>query len=305
MPGSLIETPEQLNQERTLLDGAAKLPPRERILLADPTHYDVTREDNPHTVQADGTLNTVNPHEARNQWETLKHAFSQHGFTVDVLPPQGGLPDLVFCCNTAWPYLEEGTGIKRYVPARMRHEGRRDEVPIMQAHLESLGYEPSPIPEDAGCFEAGGDLQWLGDTRVLLAGVGPRTDASALEHVARIIDAPMIKLELVDEAFYHLDTCLATLDESHVAIVPSAFSKTSQALLEALPVSLVTVPEEEARTGFAANLHCPDGEHVFIDEANPRTIQRLEDIGYTAVPLPTAEFRKAGGSVFCMTNQAW
>lgn len=305
MPGRLIETPGTLIQERTLLEDAPRLPPRERILLADPTHYDVTREDNPHTVQADGTLNTVNPDEARDQWEALKRAFSRHGFTVDVLPPQAGLPDLVFCCNTAWPYLEAGTGTKRSIPARMRHEGRQGEVPLMQAHLERLGYEPSPLPKDAGCFEAGGDLQWLGDTRILLAGAGPRTDASALDHVARIIDAPVIKLDLVDEAFYHLDTCLAALDDDHVAIVPNAFSKTSQALLEALPVSLVPLPEEEARKGFAANLHCPDGEHVLIDEANPQTIHRLEGIGYTMVPLPTGEFRKAGGSVFCMTNQAW
>ncbi len=301
MPPGLVTDPDRIARA---LEESAPLPPRERILLADPRHYDVTREDNPHTVDEHGRLHPVDDDEARRQWEMLRSSFETHGFRTEVLGAREGLPDLVFCCNTAWPFLDE-EGSKRYVPARMRYEGRRGEVPVMEDRLRKLGYRPAALPERAGTFEAGGDLQWLGDRRVLVGGTGPRTDRDALEAVARVVAAPVVALNLTEEAFYHLDTCLAVLSRDEVAFVPGAFDAASRDRLAALGASLVEIPEEEALDGFAANLHCPDGETVFIDEANPRTIGILEDRGYDVVGVDTSQFRKAGGSVFCMTNQAW
>lgn len=303
MPGLLLETPEAVDQS-DLPGSAHLLPSRDRIVMARPDHFEVTRHDNPHTVDDQGRLNEVDPEEARRQWETLRTALDQQGYNVDVLPARRGLPDLVFCCNTAWPFLDED-GQRRYIPARMRYEGRRGEVPVMEDHLRSLGYEPVRLSEDAGVFEAGGDVQWLGARRALLGAVGPRTDRSALELVAKTLGTPLVQLDLADEAFYHLDTCLAVLSSEHIAYVPAAFDPSSREKLDALGAALIELPEEEARTTFAANLQCPDGETVFIDEANHRTMQILEKRGYDVVGVDTSEFRKAGGSVFCMTNQLW
>lgn len=299
MTGRLVREPGELPGK------APALPARERILLAEPTHFDVTRADNPHTVDEQGHLHHVDRARARQQWDAMRRAFEEHGFEGTVLEAREGLPDLVFCCNTAWPYLDEATGAKRFVPSRMRYEGRRGEVPAMAQALERLGYEPTPLPEGAGIFEAGGDLQWLAGTRVLLAATGPRTDRKALEAASRIVEAPVVELALTDPDFYHLDTCLAVLSPEHIGYVPAAFDERSLALLEALDPALVEVPEDEARSTFAANLHCPDGETVFLDEANEQTTAILREHGYDVVGLDTSEFRKAGGSVFCMTNQVW
>lgn len=303
MTGRLLETPGQV-ERADVPASVPSLPARDRILMADPSHYEVTRPDNPHTVDEHGRLNAVDPDAARDQWGELRSVLEEHGFRVDVLAAKEGLPDLVFCCNTAWAFLDE-EGTKRYVPSRMRFEGRQGEVPVIRDRLAALGYEPAPLPEGIGVFEAGGDVQWLGDRRALIGAVGPRTDRSALKALADRAKLPVVKLHLVEEEFYHLDTCLAVLSADQVAYVPAAFDRESRRMLEALDVHLIELPEQEARDTFAANLHCPDGSTVFIEEDNPSTTRILQDHGYDVVPMETSEFRKAGGSVFCMTNQVW
>lgn len=305
MEATVVRRPEALEDPQDLVASAERLPPRERILLADPTYYDVTRADNPHTVGEDGGLHRVDRELAQRQWRRLREAYVRLGYEVEVLDPEPGLPDLVFCCNTVWPFLDPGGGSKRFIPGRMRYEGRRGEVPQAAAPLEALGYEPAPLPESVGPFECGGDLQWLGDRRLALAGTGERTSPKALEAAAEILGAPLLQLTLVDPAFYHLDTCLAVLDGSTIAWVPAAFDDAARSLLSELPVERIELPEEEAQASFAANLHCPDGETVLIDEENERSIDRLARHGFDVLPLDTSEFRKAGGSVFCMRNQLW
>lgn len=274
------------------------------VLLADPTHYDVTREDNPHVTDAEGRLNEVDPDRARRQWAELEAAYERLGLATEVVPAEPGLPDLVFCRNSVFPYRDPA-GQPCFVPGRMRYEGREGEVPVASRHLEGLGYEATPLPPGVQPFECGGDLVWLGRRRLVLAGTGDRTSPKALEAAARVVDAPFVALELVDPAFYHLDTCLAALDGETIAWVPAAFAERSRELVDALPVEAIEVPEAEARATLAANLHCPDGDNVVIDEANAATIDRLEAEGYAVHPVDTSEFRKAGGSVFCLTNDLW
>lgn len=299
----VVDRPDQVDELGDLAE-LDRQPRRGTILLAEPTHYDVTREDNPHTTDAEGRLNQVDPDRARRQWTELKATYERLGFATEVVPAEPGLPDLVFCRNSVFPYRDRD-GRPCFVPGRMRYEGREGEVPVASRHLEGLGYEATPLPSGVQPFECGGDLVWLGHRRLVLAGTGERTSPKALEAAGRVIEAPLVALELVDPELYHLDTCLATLDETTIAWVPAAFAERSRELVEALPVEAIEVPEEEARATLAANLHCPDGENVVIDEANAATIERLEAEGYAVHPVDTREFRKAGGSVFCLANDLW
>ena len=50
-------------------------------------------------------------------------------------------------------------------------------------------------------FECGGDLLWLRDRRLVLAGTGDRTAREAWRAVAEISDAPVVGLELADPEF--------------------------------------------------------------------------------------------------------
>ena len=56
----------------------------------------------------------------------------------------------------------------------------------------------------------------------------------------------------------------------------------------------------ESAEGFACNAHCPDTKHVIIDAACIETARVLADAGYDVRRVDTSEFRKSGGSVFCM-----
>lgn len=284
---------------------ADPIPRRETVLMAEPTHYEVTRHDNPHTVDASGALHEVDRKRARAQWEALADAY--RGLDLDVVTYGGpaDAPDLVFCANTAWPFRDPGTGEGRFVPARMRYEGRRTEVPPMRRRLEELGYEADPLPSGVAPFEAGGDVLWWEERGILLAGAGERTTRDAWGPVAARAEVPLAGFELPDPAFYHLDTCVTVLDADHVAYVPEALTAEGRRLLEALVPEPIPLDGEEAREGLAGNGHCPDGEHVLVDEVNGGTRRKLEEHGFTPVPVETAEFRKAGGSVFCMQNMVW
>jgi N-dimethylarginine dimethylaminohydrolase len=281
------------------------VPRRGRVLMAEPTHFEVTRHDNPHTVDASGALHTVDGARAREQWAALRDAYAELGLEVVTYEGPSEAPDLVFCANTAWPYRDPATGDPRFVPGRMRYEGREPEVEPMRRTLEDLGYAGSPLPEGLGPFEAGGDLLWWEDRGIVLAGAGERTTRKAWPLVQAKADVPFVGLDLPDPAFYHLDTCVTVLDADHVAYVPEALADEGRALLEALVPEPVPLDAGEAREGLAGNAHCPDGEHVLLDEANTNTVEQLGERGFTPVPVDTSEFRKAGGSVFCMQNAVW
>ena len=59
---------------------------------------------------------------------------------------------------------------------------------------------------------------------------------------------------------------------------------------------------QRARYGgaFACNAHCPDGRNVIIDQTATATAKLLESAGFRVHLVDTSEFRKAGGSVFCL-----
>jgi hypothetical protein len=130
------------------LDGLASLPGRERVLLADPCHFAVTRQDNPHTTDEAGHLHDVDAKRARDQWRQLKDTYESLGFATTVVEPEPGLPDLVFCRNTAFPYPDPTDGEASFIPGCMRYEGRRGEIPVVADHLQVLGYRSTPLPDE-------------------------------------------------------------------------------------------------------------------------------------------------------------
>jgi N-dimethylarginine dimethylaminohydrolase len=108
----------------------------------------------------------------------------------------------------------------------------------------------------------------------------------------------VVRLELVDPRFYHLDTCFCPLGEGRALYYPPAFEASSRAMLEASFEQLVAVPEDEALR-FACNALVVD-EAVVMNAGCPQTCAQLERLGLRRVETPTDEFIKAGGSVKCL-----
>lgn len=277
----------------------APLPHPRHILLGDPADFSVEEAHNAFMQTEDGGLQRVDRAAARREWEALRRTYQQLGMEVHVLPARGGLADLCFTANPslALPTADGGTEVWL---ARMCHASRQPEV---QAHADfyaGLGIPLRELPPGIAPFEGAGDgLLHPGRMR-LHCGIGPRSCRAAWEALAEARpDLELLHYPLQDPRYYHLDTALVPLDAERALYVESAFDREGCAQLRrAFPGAAPIHPEEALR--FAGNAHCPDGHHVLLQEGCPRTEAWLRAEGFEPLALQTAEFRKSGGSVFCL-----
>ena len=117
--------------------------------------------------------------------------------------------------------------------------------------------------------------------------------------------SPLLALELTDPALYHLDTVLAPLTHDTALIWKDGLTRDGREMLDEVFTHFIEPPETEVKQGFACNAHCPDGRTVIIDQVCRETISMLETAGFTVRAVDTSEFRKAGGSVFCLKNMVF
>ncbi len=279
------------------------LPRPGRVLLASPDHYDVRYVINPHM---EGNVGEVDTALAAEQWRALRTAYETLGLTVNTIEGVEDLPDMVFTANQTLPFYDPDGGARGVVPARMRPPERRDEVAHVEKFFRALGYDVRRLratPEVT--FEGAGDALWHPGRYLLWGGYGFRTDPGAYRLLADLLGARVVLVELRDPDFYHLDTCLAALDETTALVYPGALAPEGRALVARLFDRVVEAPEDEARHGLACNAHCPDGQHVLLPAGCPGTAERLREAGFLPVEIEVSEFVKAGGAVACMKQAFW
>jgi len=148
-----------------------------------------------------------------------------------------------------------------------------------------------------GPFEGGGDAIWHPGRNRIWMGHGFRSEPGALEG---LFSAEIIELALVDERFYHLDTCFCALDCDTVLIHPPAFL--DQAPILAGFARVVRVDPNEAFAALACNAAAFFGTDVVIDRRAQKTIAQLRRLGYRVHEVDTGEFLKSGGSVYCLKH---
>jgi N-dimethylarginine dimethylaminohydrolase len=287
-----------------IADLAPREEPRE-VLLCDPAYYRIEESLNPHMVE-DGRLRKVDLRAAYAQWEALGETYARLGVPVHVLPAARGLADMVFAANQTLPFLD-AAGRRAVVPSRMRAASRRGEVPHYVRWFVERGYAVRALDLPEGeTLEGGGDCLHVPGRRALLAGIGPRTTEGALRALAPLVEMPVVALRLVDERFYHLDTCLMPLGTRCALVVREALAADALALVERLFEDPIAVPPAEADSpGFACNAHSPDGRRVIIQRGNPKTVAALAARGFEPIEVDVSEFVKAGGAVYCLKMMVW
>ena len=188
----------------------------------------------------------------------------------------------------------------------MHADQRKDEVAYIEQWFRQAGYEIHYL-DDAKIddFEGCGDAIWHTGKQLLWGGFGYRSSIKAYNTISETFDLPIIALELVDETFYHLDTCFCVLDEETVLIYPDAFTDEGKALIHALFDNVIAATEYEAKKRFACNATCPDGKNVIIQQGCTDVNKNLRDAGFAVHEVNTGEFLKSGGSVFCMKQMVW
>lgn len=267
-----------------------------------PLHYSVDYVINPHMANQVGKVDKI---EANNEWGLVRSLFDQIGIKVNVIEDQEGLPDMVFCANQSLPYMDENG--KRHVFMSIMHaDERKDEVPYIEQWYRQHGYEIHYLDEEkVSDFEGCGDGIWHTGKRLLWGGYGYRSSLNAYETISDTFDIPILALELVDESFYHLDTCLCVLDQNTALIYPDAFTEEGLTMINKLFNRVINASKYEAEKLFACNASCPDGRNVIIQQGCTDVNKNLRDEGFSVHEVSTYEFLKSGGSVFCMKMLLW
>ena len=271
------------------------MPMSTRVLMADPKHFDVEYVINPHMAEHVGG---VDRELAGAQWTAVKNTYESLGFPVSVVDPVPGLPDLVFTANQSFPGLLPDGRIAA-ARAHMHAPERRPEVEVVFDWYAANGIESLDLAADPLPFEGMGDAMWIPGQRTIVAGHGFRSSLRAVTALAQCFEADLITVRLIDDRFYHLDTCLQPLDATRALIVREAFDAPSLDLLERTFLTLIEVPLPEALR-LACNGHTPDGQHFLIQSDCPTTASLVQAQGLTVIELDTSEFLKSGGSIFCM-----
>lgn len=262
------------------------MPHQAHILMCPPDYYGVEYEINPWMSRrrpADFQL-------AVRQWEDLRSLLIGLGAKVSLMPAVEGLPDLVFTANAALIYRDWA------ILSHFRPQQRQGELPHDAAWFEANGYEVMRIAEQ-WYVEGAGDALFCGDT--LVAGYRIRSDAKGQQEIGKMIGQRVIPLELVDQHYYHLDTCFCPLKPGLAIYYPPAFDAYAQKALGELVDELIVLEYEEAAC-FAANA-VVIGSSVVTNTGCPNLHRELAARGFRPVETPLSEFVKAGGSAKCLT----
>ncbi|MBW4608757.1 MAG: TIGR00300 family protein [Hassallia sp. WJT32-NPBG1] len=263
---------------------------RIRFLMCAPDHYDVDYVINP---WMEGNIHKSSRDRAVQQWQKLHLLLKEHA-TVDLVTPQKGVPDLVFTANAG---LVLGDNV---VLSRFLHKERQGEEPYFKQWFEENGYTVHELPKDLP-FEGAGDALLDREGRWLWAGYGFRSELDSHPYLAKWLDIEVVSLRLIDERFYHLDTCFCPLANGYLLYYPGAFDSYSNRMIEmrVTPEKRIAIEEADA-VNFACNTVNVD-HIVIMNKASDALKTRLADLGFQVMETPLTEFLKAGGAAKCLT----
>ncbi len=259
---------------------------RPTILMCPPDYYGIEYEINPWMSRS----RQSDPEQSREQWHALHSRLQTLDVDIRQLTPVQGLPDLVFTANAGFVFQNT------VFLSRFRHEARQGETPVDAEWFSQAGFQTVEVPPDWS-FEGAGDALFCGDT--LFAGYLIRSDAGAMQWLAERIGCRVIPLQLVDDYYYHLDTCFCPVTPTTAIVYSPAFDVYARkALGEHIP-NLIEVETEEARR-FACNAVVV-GRDVVLNDGCPQLERDLNSHGFRTHATPLGEFIKAGGSAKCLT----
>ncbi len=260
------------------------------ILMCAPDCYDVNYVINP---WMEGNVHKSSKARAAEQWSALRDILQGYAH-VDLLHPEPGLPDLVFTAN-AGLVLGNDAVISRFL-----HPERQGEEPHFKKWFQHRGFAVHELPRNVP-FEGAGDALLDRSEPWLWAGHGFRTHVNAHPYLANWLDVEVVSLRLIDNRFYHLDTCFCPLSDGYLMYCPTAFDATAnRRIATRIPMSKRIIVEESDATRFACNA-VNIGKTVVMNKASANLKRQLHGAGFDVVETDLEEFMKAGGAAKCLT----
>lgn len=228
------------------------------------------------------------------QWEELYKTIKKTGAEIKLLEPQKNLPDMVF----------PDIGILNqnlFIPSVFRYKERKGESKHYVNWFKNRGYKIIKLKKP-GYFEGQGDSIKCGKN--IFFGYGFRSSLKAIKKIDKILKKEnkglkIIPIKLINNKFYHLDTCFCPLDESKAIFYPEAISQKSIKKLKK-HFELFPVPAKEAEN-FICN-SVVNKKNIIFQANNPKTSALFKKLKFKTHPLDVGEFIKAGGSCRCLST---
>ncbi len=270
-----------------------------QILMTSPSKFGVDYVINP---WMENNAGKVDRHLAAQQWSELRNTLCGLGVDVVVLPaPPDYCPDAVFTANAGLIYKG------KFIPSYFRYLERAAEEPFFMnwmIHSFDVVFEQPGGPRTTHSFEGAGDALFEKNGRdTLWLGFGYRTGLGCkgwLDSIFADNKTIVRPLQLVDQRFYHLDTCFCPLDTGELLWYPGAFDDHAQYVIKGMfGDKAITVHEEDA-VKFACNAVSVDTA-IVLPKITPYLKSLLTSRGYSVFEQDMSEFMKSGGACKCLT----
>lgn len=255
--------------------------------MCPPTYYDIEYEINP-WMHID---NKVDHKKSMEEFEELKKVYKSLGVEILEIKQEKGLPDMVYAANFGFP---KG---KIFIRSNFKYKQRKGEANFAKEYFEKLGFDVKELPDDVS-FEGQGDL--LSINGKYFFGHGKRSDFEAKHYLEKFLDAKIVDFQLVNNFYYHLDTCFAPLTKDTVAINPESYTPEGLEKIYENFENIIAVGLDD-NSLIACNLVVV-GETIIISKGISQKLKdTFKDFGFSTIEVPMDEFRKGGGSVKCLT----
>ena len=241
----------------------------------------------------------VNRNLALHQWMSLRDNIERCDVKVDFIKPKKDLVDMVFAANGALIYENKA------IVSKFNAEPRKPESFEYFKFFDNKNYETHIASVD---FEGAGDGLFSHNKKHLWLGHGFRTIKDSHLEVKSILDDDKLNihsLELVNDLWYHLDTCFCPIGNNDVLLYDKAFTKES--LHKIYDVygehNCIHVSDEDA-SNFACNsISLKNHENSIATIIGNKFTNDLRykffDLNYSVVENDMSEFLLSGGSTKC------
>lgn len=256
-----------------------------RLLMCEPQHFNVNYSINP---WMDDNIGKCDNSLAYKQWETLYNALAKVA-DIQLITPVKDLPDMVFTANAG---LLVGNN---FFLSRFNYNERKNEESFFKDWAVKNQFD---IIDSDWSFEGEGDCL-VDSSDTYWMGYGFRTDKNYI-NVMWDFDIKSKVANLVDNRFYHIDTCFCPLPDGSIMYYPGAFSPETQRDIDThfRGFKKIKVSEQEA-LAFCCNSVVLD-DKIFMPQC-PSIADQLIDLGWDVQQFDMSEFLKSGGACKCLT----
>src|SRR3989344_3983329 len=263
---------------------------RPRILMCRPDHYGIYYSINPwmkKILRNEG--NQKIRREALGQWHNLKSVYEEEGFAVQPISQVSGCPDMVFVANAG---LVCGN---IFVSSNFRYAERQPEESHFRKCFQGQGFQVKTVE---GKFEGHGDALFHKGTLVCM--IGFRSSDRGVRQAAEHVGKTPVVLKLVDERFYHGDTCFCPLDP--ILFYPRAFDRPSRRKIERLGEA-EALGEKDALAFVGNGTPLYRGtRQIYVGPMPSKNLRKkLENRGISIREVSLPAFKKSGGGARCLT----